>query len=112
MHELSITRNIVAIACERAGQRRVHAVHLQIGALSGVDAEAVRFCYDLCTEGTVAAGSRLEIEAVPGSARCQECSRTLPLSEPIALCPCERRAPLTRLTGGELLVTAMEVEDV
>lgn len=112
MHELSITRNIVAIACEHAGQRRVHAVHLQIGALSGIDAAAVRFCYDLCTEGTVAAGSRLEIEEVPATARCQECAKTLPLSEPIALCPCERRAPLVRLSGGELLVTAMEVEDV
>ncbi len=112
MHELSITRNVVAIACEHAGTRRVHSVHLRVGALSGIDPEAVRFCYDLCTEGTVAAGSRLEIEQVPGRARCDECQKELPLEAPIALCPCERRATLTRLGGDELLVTAMEVEDV
>ena len=110
MHELGITRSIVAIACEHAGRRRVRAVHLRVGALTGVDAGAIEFCYDLCTEGTVAAGSKLIVERIAGAGRCTGCEADLPLDAPLALCPCERRAPLVRTAGDELLVTAMELE--
>lgn len=112
MHELSITRNIVAIACEQAGARRVRAVHVRVGALTGVDVSAVRFCYDLCTEGTVAAGSRLEVEHVPGAGRCTDCQRELTLEHPIGICPCDKRALIERTAGDELLVTGLEVDDV
>jgi hydrogenase nickel incorporation protein HypA/HybF len=112
MHELSITHNIVAIACEQAGDRRVRAVHVRIGALTGVDVQAVRFCYDLCTEGTSAAGSQLVVEEVAGAARCTECQREVALDLPIGVCPCERRALLARTAGDELLVTELEVDDV
>lgn len=112
MHELSITHNIVAIACEQAGDRRVRAVRVRIGALTGVDVQAVRFCYDLVTEGTQAAGSTLEVEEVPGAGRCTECQREVPLDVPLGVCPCERRALLQRTAGEELLVTELEVDDV
>ena len=112
MHELSITRNIVAIACEQAGSRRVHAVHVRIGLLTGIDVRAVRFCYDLCAQGTRAEGSRLEIEEVPGAGRCSECQRQVPLDLPLAVCPCERAAWLERTSGDELMVTELEVDDV
>lgn len=112
MHELSITRNIVAIACEHARDRKVRSVHLKIGALSGIDARAVEFCYGLCTEGTVAAGSTLVIEHVPGAARCVECNKDVALDEPRALCPCPRGAFLQRTAGDELLITTLEVDDV
>jgi hydrogenase nickel incorporation protein HypA/HybF len=112
MHELSITSSIVAIACEQAGQRRIHAVHVRVGALTGVDVQALLFCYDLCAEGTVAAGSQLKVEHVPGAARCSECRRELQLSSPFGLCPCDKQALLERTAGDELLVTALEVEEV
>lgn len=112
MHELSITSSIVAIACEQAGERRVRAVHVKIGALTGVDVQALRFCYDLCAEGTLAAGSELKLEHVPGAARCRECQREIALTTPLGLCPCDKQALLERIAGDELLVTALEVEDV
>ena len=106
MHELGITRSIVAIACEHAGRRRVRAVHLRVGALTGVDAGAIEFCYDLCTEGTVAAGSKLIVERIAGAGRCTGCEADLPLDAPLALCPCERRAPLVR-TAGDTSIAAL-----
>jgi hydrogenase nickel incorporation protein HypA/HybF len=112
MHELSITRNIVAIACEQAGARRVRAVHVRVGALTGVDVQAVRFCYDLCTEGTVAAGSTLEVEEIPGAARCTQCQKEIALELPLGICPCDKRAVIERTAGDELLVTGLEVDDV
>lgn len=112
MHELSITQNIVEIACELASARRVRAVRVRIGLLTGVDVHAVRFCFDLCAEGTLAEGSRLEIEQVPGVGRCTQCRREIRLELPFGVCPCERAALLERIAGDELAVTELEVDDV
>ncbi|MEC7192467.1 MAG: hydrogenase maturation nickel metallochaperone HypA, partial [SAR324 cluster bacterium] len=46
MHELSITQNLVAIVEEHARGQRVKRVTLEIGKLSGVMADAIRFCFD------------------------------------------------------------------
>ena len=43
MHELGITRNVVAICSEHANGAPVRRVRLQIGQLSAVLPEAVRF---------------------------------------------------------------------
>ena len=69
MHELSIATNIVDIACEEAerqGDLRVHAVYLNLGALSGVVKDALLFSWDLACEGTCIAGARLAIRDTPG----------------------------------------------
>ena len=55
MHELSITRSVVAIVAERAAGQRVTRVRLQIGCLSAVMPDAIRFCFDLCAVNTAAA---------------------------------------------------------
>ena len=112
MHELSISHNIVAIACEQAGSRRVRAVRVRIGRLTGIDVQAVRFCYDLCAQGTQADGSRLEVDEVPGAGRCTQCQREIALDVPLGVCPCERAALLVRTSGDELVVTELEVDDV
>ena len=71
MHELSIAMSIVEIASEEAqrqGSARVEAVHLKLGALSGVVKDALLFSWDLACEDTPIAGARLAIEEVRGTA--------------------------------------------
>ena len=109
MHELSITHSIVNIVVEHAAGRPVRRVKLQIGKLSGVQPDAVRFCFDLCAQGTVAEGARLEVEEPPGQGRCQRCERLIELEFPLAVCNCAERAPLTLCSGQELLVKEMEL---
>src|SRR5208282_1532272 len=67
MHELSIAMSIVELAEEEAVRRgvQVEAVHLKLGALSGVVKEALLSCYDMVCEGTALQGSRLVVEDVP-----------------------------------------------
>lgn len=62
MHELAITQRIVEIVIEEAKEARVKRVLLRIGRESGVFPHAVRFAFDLCTDGTPAEGAALEIE--------------------------------------------------
>ncbi len=69
MHELSIALSIVEGVTEEAAQHGggpVRAVHLRLGRLSGVVAEALLFSYSVACEGTVLEGSELHIEPVEG----------------------------------------------
>ncbi|MFX9216735.1 hydrogenase maturation nickel metallochaperone HypA, partial [Acinetobacter baumannii] len=52
MHELGISRNIVAIVGDAAKGRRVRRVTLEIGKLSGVMADAIVFCFETVAQGT------------------------------------------------------------
>jgi hydrogenase nickel incorporation protein HypA/HybF len=61
VHELSITRNVVAIVSERAVGQRMTRVRLEIGRLSAVVPDSIRFCFDICAQGTPLEGAELEI---------------------------------------------------
>lgn len=68
MHELGITRNLVAIVSDAAQGRRVNKVWLEIGERSALLPDAVRFCFDVVSQGTALEGAVLEIVALPGDA--------------------------------------------
>lgn len=86
MHELSIATSLVELASdalERAGEtRRVEAVQVRIGALSGVVVEALEFSWDVAIEGTVCSSARLDIERVPARISCDSCGAETELSDP------------------------------
>ena len=73
MHELGITQEIVDIAANHAAGGRVTRVVVEIGRLTAVLPDAVRFCFEACTEGTPIAGAELEIVEVSGRGRCRAC---------------------------------------
>ncbi len=109
MHEFGIARNIVAIVCERAGAMPVKRVTLEVGALSGVMADAIAFCFPIVAEGTACAGACLEIRTIAGRARCRTCSTEFPLARLGAPCPCGSH-DAERIGGDELNVKEMELE--
>jgi hydrogenase nickel incorporation protein HypA/HybF len=111
VHEIGIAQEVVALAEERAGGRRVTRVVLQVGKLSGVLPDAVRFCFEVCAEGTVVAGAVLEILETPGLARCRACGAEVPLHRPYGQCGCGN-SDLDWVTGDELRVKELEVADV
>ena len=110
MHELSITRNIVAIVGEHAGGRQVTRVRLQIGKLSAIMPEAIRFCFDLCAVDTLLAGARLEIDEVPGLGRCDACGVEVALSIPFGRCPACQLGALRLIGGEEMLIKEIELK--
>lgn len=67
MHELGITRNIVAIAHEAARGRRIVRITLEVGALAGVEPRAIAFCFDVVAQGTTAEGAVLDIVPLAGT---------------------------------------------
>jgi hydrogenase nickel incorporation protein HypA/HybF len=110
VHELSITRSVVAIVSERAAGQRVKRVRLQIGALSAVMPDAIRFCFDICATGTPVAGAALEIDEIPGMGTCNECGADVRLNALVGRCPMCGTANLRLISGQELNIKEMEVE--
>lgn len=109
MHELAITRHIVAVVTERAAGRPVRSVRLRIGDLSGVQADAVAFCFEACAAGTCAEGAVLHVERVEGRARCAGCGEVVRMEAPLAICPCDRHAPVTIIAGEDLVIERAEL---
>jgi hydrogenase nickel incorporation protein HypA/HybF len=109
MHELGIAYEIVEIACAQAKGARIKRIVLQIGKLSAVLPDAVRFCFDLCTEGTSAEGATLEIIEPAGVARCRVCGSELTLDRPFGQCGCGN-TDLEWLSGEELKIEEVEVD--
>lgn len=108
VHELSIAQSVVDAVLERAGGRRVLRVGLTVGRLSAVVPDALRFSFDLVTEGTAAEGAALEIEEPPGRAACRGCGADIELRDLVLLCGCGS-ADVEVVSGRELLISSMEV---
>jgi hydrogenase nickel incorporation protein HypA/HybF len=108
MHELAITQSIVDAVAERTYGARVAVVHLRVGKLSGVVPDALRFCFELVSDGTPLQGAVLDIEEPEGRGRCRSCGDDFVLSHLILLCPCGS-ADVDTYSGQELSVRAVEV---
>ena len=114
MHELSIAMGIVEAATEEAQKRgvKVSAVHLRLGALSGVVKDALLFSYEMACQDTPLAGSQLIVEDVPVAVFCPQCDarRVLESMQSFA-CPVCGAPTMNILQGKELEVYALEVEE-
>jgi len=114
MHELSIAMSIVELAEEEAERRcvQVNAVHLRLGALSGVVKEALLSCYEMACENTPLQGSRLVIEEIPVVIFCSTCQAQRHLSSvQLFCCPVCGNPSSAIEQGKELEVIALEIQE-
>ena len=114
MHELSIAMSIVEAAVDEARQRgvTVSAVHLRLGALSGVVKDALLFSYEVACQDTELQGSQLIVEDVPVVIFCPQCQREQTLESVQSFCCPQCGTPSMDVRRGkELEVFALEVEE-
>ena len=108
MHELAIAQSVLDTIVARLGDRQVCEVRLEIGLLSGVSADSLRFCFELAAAGTSVAGASLDIVQPAGQARCLTCLDEFVLADHLLLCGCGSSD--VRLTAGdELRILSVEV---
>ncbi|HET6178886.1 MAG TPA: hydrogenase maturation nickel metallochaperone HypA [Candidatus Sulfotelmatobacter sp.] len=114
MHELSIAMSIVDAALDESQRRcvQVSAVHLRLGALSGVVKDALLFSYEMACQDTPLQGSRLIVEDIPVVVYCPRCqeSRILVSVQSFA-CPECNQPTMDIRQGKELEVFALEVQE-
>ena len=112
MHELSIASAVLDIVCRHAGERHVARVELKVGHLRQVVPSALEFAFGLVAEGTVAEGAELVMEEVPAEGRCRDCETVGALPDFPLQCSSCQSFDVELLRGEELLVDALELEEV
>ena len=113
MHEMSLAEGVLQVIEDSArsnGFTQVKTVWLEIGELSGVEVEAMRFCFDAVVKGTLAEGARLEIMATEGQGRCLTCGQTVHIQLRYDPCPLCGGYPVEPTGGLEMKVKELEVE--
>lgn len=113
MHEMSLAEGVLQLiedAAKRESFAQVKTIWLEIGQLSSVEPEALAFCFDAVTRGSIAEGARLEFIAVPGSGWCMACAAAVPMEELYAACPRCGGYQLQVSGGTEMRVKELEVE--
>lgn len=112
MHEMSLAEGVLQLiedAAHQQGFAKVTTVWLEIGQLASVDVDAMGFCFDAVTRGSIADGARLEVIVAPGSGWCSQCAVTVPVAETPGVCP-HCGTYQVRVTGGtEMRVKELEV---
>jgi hydrogenase nickel incorporation protein HypA/HybF len=111
MHELSIASAIVDTATKHADGRQVSVVSVRVGGLRQVTADSLRFYFEIVARDGVCAQARLECTQVALRLRCRDCGQEWETDQPEFRC--SRCAPgsVEVLTGEELEVDYIEVEE-
>lgn len=106
MHELAVAQSVVDAVLGRLPDARISCVALQVGKLSGIAPDALRFCFELVTADTALDGATLEISEPSGMAHCRDCEADFPLVGPILLCDCGS-ADVRVVSGDQLLISSV-----
>ena len=109
---MALTESVVEIALEetrKAGAAKLRRIVLDIGALSAVEPEAMRFCFAAVAAGTPAEGAELSIERVAGAGWCLDCGKTVAIPERFGPCPDCAGYHVQMTSGDEMRIRELEV---
>mgnify|MGYP001231000380 CR=1 FL=1 len=112
MHEIGICESIrqtLEAQSELHRFSRVKRVCLEIGPLSGVEVEALRFGFEVVMRGSIADGAHLEIVDCPAEAWCMNCADTVPIKQRFDACIKCGSHQLQVTAGEELRIKELEV---
>lgn len=115
MHETSLVqalfRQVETLAAAHPG-RRVTAVRVHVGPLSGVEPLLLNEAYDRLAPHTVAADAQLLLELVPMTAMCNDCRREFTTDEPKFVCPHCGGRDVRVLAGDAVVLESISLEAI
>lgn len=114
MHELSIAQNILEIVHQhvtREQESGIRKIKLRIGEQSGVVPDSLEFCFSAMISGTALEHAALAIERIPLTMRCGNCGRESRVDFGAVTCPGCGSGTLTMISGTELEIVEIELED-
>lgn len=116
MHEMGIAMKIAEIATaalpETMKDAKVEKVNLRIGKLSAIVPSSLNFCFQAVAKDTPLENATLHIEDVPITMRCQTCRHEWNCEELAFTCDACQKGPVDIITGRELDVVSIEIEEM
>ena len=113
MHELSVATAIieqVEKTREEEKAAKVNYVTLKIGALAGVENDALEMAFPFAAENTGTAGAELIIENIPVSVKCEDCGETTEPEIPFIACTACSSQKVVIVAGRELIIKTINME--
>ena len=111
MHEFSIADALAAQVRRHAPPTgRVSEVEIRVGALRGIEPDALRMCWDAVTYGSELAGSLLLVDARPWTITCPSCRNRWESDVPFVVCACGNAEP-EPAAGDELDLVSLTIEE-
>lgn len=110
MHELGIAESVISIVEQTArehGLAAVREVVLEIGGLSGIDAESLEFALSVLTPGTLLDGAKIELLVPAILLRCRICGREYEARAEQTGCPGCGALSFEVIRGREMLVRSV-----
>jgi hydrogenase nickel incorporation protein HypA/HybF len=115
MHELSIVEALIEQVGEEVRQAGVEGkiakLELSIGRLSGVNADSIRFAFELLASDTILAGAEIVIHEPKAVCRCNNCLAETEIESPLLQCPRCSSDDVSIDGGRELLLQSIDVEE-
>lgn len=114
MHEFSLAEDILGIALDSAREHylsRITEVRLDVGKLSGVSLDALRFAWGFLSDNDgMARGCGLKINEPEGRGECAVCGFSGEVTECLRICPSCGAGRLRFTSGEEFMVTGITGE--
>ena len=114
MHELSVAESILEIVRTNVPpgeELAVKSVKLKVGRLAGVVADSLDFCFTAITQETPFEDVMLDIEMTPFVIQCRTCGTSSGNESGVAVCPACSSTETEVVSGTELQVMAIELQD-
>jgi len=114
MHELGIAQGILDIIQQYVPQEQasdVQWVRVRVGQMAGVVADSLEFSFQAIVADTPWQAARLAIDKVPAVANCSRCSRKFEIEEVAFLCPACGSTDIRLISGTDLQVVEIEMDD-
>jgi hydrogenase nickel incorporation protein HypA/HybF len=110
MHELSVAENILdVIEGVLGGRRPLGSATLTVGPLSGVSADALRFCFSQLAKARGFGDPDLVISETEASVRCRRCANEYETDALFCACPSCGELDKEILGGRELRIDSVEL---
>lgn len=111
MHEMTLTQTLLETILTHAGGRKVVDVYLLLGNLSDEQPESVRWYWRDISKGTLAEGAELHFEPMMVEMQCMQCNAVFHLQEEVAECPQCRSVQLRVVSGDDIRLVGIDVEE-
>ena len=114
MHELALANSILNLVKEHVPPPRmdtVRRVRVDVGRLAGVVPDSLEFCFSALVAETPLRKCRLQLNMVPLRLACADCQQTRESAGDVFYCPACRGSRTTVVSGMELHVAAIELDE-
>jgi len=113
MHEFSMALEVINLTKREVEKNKVMAVKeitIEVGDLSGVEADAFESALDLLKRDSILASAAIHIIRTPGKGRCNACELEFEMNQRMACCPSCHCFPSEVSGGQQFRVVSLWVE--